>query len=152
MPVKFADTFNGTFFCWNYLLRLSFPFSPVHCCASRTACFFVNQNGEIEIVWVNGGKKRKGRFLVGLFKGRSVSWAICSADAQAACSSTREARRVLAERGRGASERYLELLLLSRACCRTRPRYSGPCVCVNTGEKDSVPPARVHSALTERRA
>lgn len=60
ISVKFADTFNGTiFFFWDYLLRLFFPFSPVHCCASRAACCFVNQTGEIEIVWVKGKKKKK---------------------------------------------------------------------------------------------
>lgn len=56
---KFADTFNGSFFFWNYLVRLFFPFSPVHCCTSRTACFFVNQTGETEIVWVKGKKEKR---------------------------------------------------------------------------------------------
>lgn len=58
MSMKFADTFNGTFFAGITCLGYFFTFSPVHCCVSRTACFFVNQTREIEIVWVKEKKKR----------------------------------------------------------------------------------------------
>lgn len=88
----------------------------MHCCASRTACFFVKQTGEIEIVWVKE-KKKIEKFLIGLFQGGLVPWAICSADAQVACSKTCEARRVLAGRGHIVSKQYVALLLLSRAYC-----------------------------------
>lgn len=136
------------FFCWDYLLRLFFLFSPVHCCASRTACFFANQTGETEIVWVKENKKDGKGF------DRIISrWIGSLGHLQCRCTSS------LFQHMWGCWQRG-DLSwgsdTLSCCCCQestAEPDPDAPGLAyAGTREKGSILPAHVLSALTERKA